>query len=78
VGAADVLSPDGSGESILRVVCCGKHLVLVVERNHTADRTEDLFADEPHIGLGVGDDRRLVEVTMTVHPLAAGDDLRAA
>ena len=36
----------------------------VGERDDAADRAEDLFADQPHIGCGVGDDRRLVEETL--------------
>ncbi len=54
--AAQVVGEDRAGQAVLGVVGQGRSTcVLVVERHHRDDRTEDLLAPDPRLGVLGGD-----------------------
>ncbi len=74
MGAGDVPRPDAAGEAVLGVVGGGDGSVDVGELHDAEHRTEDLFADHRHRGVGVDHHGRLVEVALVADSLAAGHD----
>src|SRR4051812_46897314 len=45
--------------------------------NQRSRRTEDLLLRDPHLRVDVGEDGRAVVVTVALHALTAGEELRA-
>ena len=75
--AANIVGPDRSGEAVGRVVALQDRVVLVLERNHRGDGSEDLLARDPHVVLHVGEDGRIDEVALAVRTVTAERRLRA-
>ena len=74
--ALDVLSEDSGGETVHRVVRLVDDVLLVLELDHDADRAEDLLADDAHVWLAVGEDRRLDPVALGTVTVATGSERR--
>jgi len=58
-GAIDVLGEDSSCETVNSIVCLLDNICLIFEFDNNANRAEDLFLDDPHVGVGVGENGRL-------------------
>ncbi|EJZ06057.1 hypothetical protein MFORT_28624 [Mycolicibacterium fortuitum subsp. fortuitum DSM 46621 = ATCC 6841 = JCM 6387] len=81
VGGVAVAAPHPGAEAVEGVVCDRDGVVVVLERGHGDDGTEDLLLEQSHLVVA-GEDRRghietTVEVAAQIGPLTAGDQLGA-
>lgn len=70
----DVTREDSSGETVHRVVGDGENIGFVLELGNDDDGSENLFLDDPHVGLDVGEDGRLDKVSLSSVPRSSGVD----
>src|SRR5678810_221021 len=77
-GLVDVTRPHRGGEAIRRVVGDAQRVLLVVERDHRADRAENFFAGNPRVVVHVVEDGWFDIEPLAVHcrPVAARRHLR--
>src|SRR6266851_8898805 len=77
MGAAQVARPDRGGKPVVRVVALKNRAVLIRERDRCADRTENLFARDPHLIVDAGEQRRVDEIALAGSRVATGRHLGA-
>jgi hypothetical protein len=75
--AADVIGPDRGSEPIGRIVALQHCVVLIFERNHGHDGTEDLLTRNLHGVLHVGENGGIDEEALAVVNVAARRQLGA-
>lgn len=73
VGEAEVFRPQGSRETIFRIIGRSDDFVFVRKRDRDRYRSEDLFFDDGHIRGRVGKDRRF-DVVTSIAPSVATDE----
>ena len=69
-GPIDILREYCARQAIGGIVCLSDDVLIVVEFDNNSDRSEDLLADDLHVGLAVGEDSRLDEIPFGAVTLA--------
>ena len=61
-GPIEILREYCARQAIGGIVCLSDDILIVVEFDNNSDRSEDLLADDLHVGLAVGEEGRLDEI----------------
>ena len=61
-GPVDILREYRARQAIGGIVCLPDNILIVIEFDDNSDRSEDLLADDLHVGLAVGEDSRLDKI----------------
>src|ERR1700758_3097940 len=77
VGFVNVARPDGGSKPVDVVVRSANQVITSLEWNGGDHRSEDFFADNLHLLVGIYKDRGLDEVTLRSVTLSADPGLRA-